>query len=265
MTAKDRSKHPRYKQLAETLIADVRAGKIKVGATLPGELELVDRFGVSRHTVREALRMLGELGLIERMQGIGTVVKARESNEAYVQTIRTPAELMRYPAESRLEVVAVAEIRATRKLAPLLGCPTGARWTQVSAVRRLQDADSDASTGGGRGRAICWTDVYVLPEFAGVARLIGRKSQPVYELIEEKFGEKVASVQVDLRAGLIPPVLATALDVSPGSASLTVVRRYTGQSKRVFEVSISEHPAERYTYSLELKRGWHSGDAWTQG
>jgi GntR family transcriptional regulator len=265
MTAKDRSKHPRYKQLAETLIADVRAGKIKVGATLPGELELVDRFGVSRHTVREALRMLGELGLIERMQGIGTVVKARESNEAYVQTIRTPAELMRYPAESRLEVVAVAEIRATRKLAPLLGCPTGARWTQVSAVRRLQDADSDTAAGGGRGRAICWTDVYVLPEFAGVARLIGRKSQPVYELIEEKFGEKVASVQVDLRAGLIPPVLATALDVSPGSASLTVVRRYTGQSKRVFEVSIAEHPAERYTYSLELKRGWHSGDAWTQG
>ena len=57
MTAKDRSKHPRYKQLAETLIADVRAGKIKVGATLPGELELVDRFGVSRHTVREALRL----------------------------------------------------------------------------------------------------------------------------------------------------------------------------------------------------------------
>lgn len=207
--------------------------------------------------------MLGELGLIERMQGIGTVVKARESNEAYVQTIRTPAELMRYPAESRLEVVAVTEIRASRKLAPLLGCPTGARWTQVSALRRLRDADVTA--GGSRGRAICWTDVYVLPEFAGVARLIGRKSQPVYELIEEKFGEKVASVQVDLRAGLIPPVLATALDVSPGSASLTVVRRYTGQSKRVFEVSISEHPAERYTYSLELKRGWQSGDAWTQG
>jgi GntR family transcriptional regulator len=265
MTVKGRAKTPRYKQLAETLIADVRAGKIKVGATLPGELELVERFGVSRHTVREALRMLGDLGLIERMQGIGTVVKARESNEAYVQTIRTPAELMRYPAESRLEVVAVTEIRASRKLAPLLGCPTGARWTQVSALRRLRDADADATVGGSRGRAICWTDVYVLPEFAGVARLIGRKSQPVYELIEEKFGEKVASVQVDLRAGLIPPVLATALDVSPGSASLTVVRRYTGQSKRVFEVSISEHPAERYTYSLELKRGWQSGDAWTQG
>ena len=265
MSAKDRAKQPRYKQLAETLIAEVRAGKIRVGSTLPGELELVDRFGVSRHTVREALRMLGELGLIERMQGIGTVVKARESNEAYVQTIRTPAELMRYPAESRLEVVAVAEIRASRKLAPLLGCPTGARWTQVSALRRLCETDADGAVIGSRGRAICWTDVYVLPEFAGVARLIGRKTQPVYELIEEKFGEKVASVQVDLRAGLIPPVLATALDVSPGSASLTVVRRYTGQSKRVFEVSISEHPAERYTYSLELKRGWHSGDAWTQG
>ena len=41
-----------------------------------------------------------------------------------------------------LEVVAVTEIRASRKLAPLLGCPTGARWTQVSALRRLRDADA---------------------------------------------------------------------------------------------------------------------------
>jgi DNA-binding GntR family transcriptional regulator len=263
MVTELREKQPRYRQVADALLADVRAGRIKVGATLPGELELVERFAVSRHTVREALRLLGDLGLIERRQGVGTVLRSRESNEAYVQTIHSPEELMRYPAESRLEVVATAEVRASRKLASLLGCPTGTRWMQISCLRRMAPGVETGSQG--RGRAICWVDIYVLPEFAGVARLIGRRSEPVYELIEQKFGEKVDQVNVDLRARLLDPVLATALDVSPGSPSLTVVRRYIGRSRRLFEVSVSEHPAERYTYSLELRRGWQPGDARPQG
>lgn len=263
MTARLSEKQPRYRQLADELLADVRAGRIRVGDTLPGELELVERFGVSRHTVREALRLLGELGLIERRQGVGTVLRSRESNEAYVQTIRSPEELMRYPAHSRLEVVATQEARANRRLAAMIGCTVGSRWMQISCLRRM--APASGAAGQGKGRAICWVDIYVLPEYAGVARLIGRRDEPVYELIEQKFGEKVAQVNVDLRARTLDPVLATALDVAPGSPSLTVVRRYTGRSRRVFEVSVSEHPAERYTYSLELRRGWQSGDAWTQG
>lgn len=263
MRTSAREHEPRYRQVADRLLADIREGRIRVGSTLPGELELVERFGVSRHTVREALRLLGERGMIERRQGVGTVLRSRESNEAYVQTIRSPEELMRYPANSRLEVIATQEVRASRRLAGLIGCLTGARWVQISCLRRM--APDSAGAAEAKGRAICWVDIYVLPEYAGVARLIGRRDEPVYELIEQKFGEKVAQVNVDLRARTLDPVLATALDVAPGSPSLTVVRRYVGRNRRIFEVSVSEHPAERYTYSLELRRGWQSGDAWTQG
>jgi DNA-binding GntR family transcriptional regulator len=261
MRTRPDEKQPRYRQVAEALLADVRAGRIRVGETLPGELELVGRYGVSRHTVREALRVLGELGLIERRQGVGTVLRSRDSSEAYVQTIRSPEELMRYPPQSRLEVVATQEVRASRKLAATIGCPVGSRWMQISCLRRMAPLPGTAKAG--RARAICWVDIYVLPEYAGVARLIGRRNEPVYELIEQKFGEKVARVTVDLRARTLDPGLATALDVAPGSPSLTVVRRYWGRSRRVFEVSVSEHPAERYTYSLELRRGWQAGDTST--
>ena len=83
----------RYEQVAETLLESIRTGKLPVGATVPGELELVTQFGVSRHTVREALRRLEGLGLIGRHQGIGTVVKAREPQQSYVQSVRSPEEL----------------------------------------------------------------------------------------------------------------------------------------------------------------------------
>jgi GntR family transcriptional regulator len=39
---------PRYRQLADTLIRDIDAGKYRVGALLPPEFELSDRYGVSR-------------------------------------------------------------------------------------------------------------------------------------------------------------------------------------------------------------------------
>jgi DNA-binding GntR family transcriptional regulator len=246
----------RYEQVAEALIGEIRARRIGVGETLPGELELTERFGVSRHTVREALRRLEELGLIDRQQGVGTVVRARQPTQSYVQTVRTPAELLQYPPESKLVVVGTGEVRSTRKLARQLGCATGAKWFRISCLRRLKDSKVP----------ICWVDVYVLPDYASIADQIGRR-QPVYEAIEQRFGQQVAAVEIDLRAGLIAPEIAKPLDVAPGTPSLTVIRRYHGPDRRLFEVSVSEHPAERYTYSLQLKRGWQSGapGGWSAG
>ena len=110
----------RYQQVAESLLADIRSGRLPVGCTLPGELELVEQFGVSRHTVREALRRLEELGLIGRRQGRGTVVQARQSAPAYVQSVRSPAELLQYPEDARLALVSSAQVRTGRRLARLL-------------------------------------------------------------------------------------------------------------------------------------------------
>jgi citrate lyase subunit beta / citryl-CoA lyase len=182
----------RYEQVAETLIGEIRGRKIGVGDTLPGELELTERFGVSRHTVREALRKLEELGLIDRQQGVGTVVRARQPVQSYVQAVRSPAELLQYPPESKLVVVGTGDVRTTRKLARQLGCATGTKWFRISCIRRLRDSKVP----------ICWVDVYVLPDYASIADVVGRR-QPVYEAIEQRFGQQVAAVDIDIRAGLV--------------------------------------------------------------
>mgnify|MGYP002778515996 CR=1 FL=1 len=247
----------RYQHVAESLIADIRAGRLAVGDTLPGEIELTTQFSVSRHTVREALRRLEDLGLIGRHQGVGTVVKSRQPTQSYVQAVRSPAELLQYPAESKLSVLATEEVRLGRKLARQLGCPTGSRWMRISCLRRLRESRLP----------ICWVDVYVLPEHAAVADVIGRRAQPVYELLEQRFGQKVATVDIEIKGGTVPPHMLEALEVAAGTPSLTLVRRYAGPDQRLFEVSVSEHPADRYTYSLQLKRGWQSGanGGWSAG
>lgn len=245
---------PRYKQMAETLMANIRSGQFKVGELMPGEHELVSQFGVSRHTVRESLRMLEELGLIERHRGHGTVVKAKQSAPSYVQMVSSPNELLQYPKDSKLKVIETENVVANRALARKLHCRSGTAWLRIGAIRKLTS-----------GLPICWTDVYVLPEYADVATKIGRRHRPVYEIIEQMFDEQINDVEIDICADVLDSEKAKLLEVEPGSPSLTLIRRYVGRGQRQFEVSVSQHPAEHYNYSLKLKRGWQSGGGWTEG
>ncbi len=236
---------PRYRTLADRLRTDLRRGHFKVGARLPGEIALSAQFGVSRHTVREALRRLEADGLIERRRRLGTRVRASAPAERYVQTLSALDGLLQYPEESRLHVVDCRAIRAGARLARLLGVTVGSRWQRIRALR----------IAGPEGGVLCSTVVYVLPDYAAVAAHIGRDASPVYALIERLFAEHVAQVQVQLRASCLAGPVARTLSVPTGSPSLDVVRRFYGRAGRVVEVSVASHPAERFTYSFEVQRG----------
>ena len=187
---------PRYRALAAVLQKDLLAGKFPVGSVLPGELELVARHRVSRHTVREALRCLEEQGLITRKRGIGTVVTALESLPGNVQRLASPAEWMRYPEGSRLVVLATDEIVADGELASSLACKRGTHWCRVRALRRLK---------GRGGVVIGWSDIYLPKEYAAVAISVGKAGGYVYEAIEKRFGTRVETVEVELRAEVPVP------------------------------------------------------------
>lgn len=66
------SKQPKYRQIVESLRANISAGHYRDGARLPSEAELVRRFGVSRMTVVKAMQQLQQEGLLVRRTGSGT-------------------------------------------------------------------------------------------------------------------------------------------------------------------------------------------------
>jgi GntR family transcriptional regulator len=75
---KEQRKSSRYRDIATELQKEIRLGSTPVGELLPTETELMARFGASRQTVREALRIITEQGLIVRRAGLGSVVIATE-------------------------------------------------------------------------------------------------------------------------------------------------------------------------------------------
>jgi DNA-binding GntR family transcriptional regulator len=66
--------NPLYRQIAEQLRAQINSGELAPGGQLPTELELRERYSASRNTVRDAIKWLTSLGLVETRPGQGTFV-----------------------------------------------------------------------------------------------------------------------------------------------------------------------------------------------
>ena len=251
--ARSSSRLPLYRQISDTLLAGIRDGKFPVGTFLPGELELIDRFDASRHTIREALRVLEDMGLVKRQRGRGTLVLSTKASPAFVQMVRSPSELFSYPDSSIFRTLSDERITADKPLARELGCQVGDQWVQISGLRTLGD----------EGMPICLANVYVIPEYGSIAMRLGGSSRPVYEMIAETFMESIENITIRLTAGVLSEQKAAVLGVEPGSPSLSVSRFYQGRGGRIFEVSISEHPASNFSYNFEFTRGWQTADHWS--
>src|SRR5262252_9797844 len=70
---------PRHLQIQRVLRARIESGEWEGDRPIPTEMELLDEFGVSRTTIREALGVLAREGLIIRHRGRGSFVRPQPS------------------------------------------------------------------------------------------------------------------------------------------------------------------------------------------
>ncbi len=243
MPAAAPSAAPRYQQLAERLRREIAAGKYAVGAMLPPELELSGRHGVSRHTVREAIRRLADMGLITRHQGIGTRVKALQVEPRYTASLTDVADLFQYTQRTRLKVLAEHRVEADAALAALLRCKPGQRWLKFETCRYPI----------GAAPPIAYTEIYILPAYGRIRARLEGSGVWVYGLIEEHYGERIVEVQQEIGAVAIPARVARLLGAKPRSPGLHVVRGYFGSGERLLSVSVNVYPAERFKLSTRWR------------
>jgi GntR family transcriptional regulator len=235
---------PLYKQVVRKLLADIETGKLPIGTRLPAENDLSKQLGISRHTVREALRQLRSDGTITSRQGSGWVIADAGQPSRYIHAVSDLSELLQYAAETRLSIDRSEFIEADAKLASRLNCSPGREWLLLEGLRYGADRDSP----------IGWTQVYVHASYGRIRNLVGKRAGPVSSWIESEFGEQVIEVRQTIRATNIPEHLAEILGAEAGSPALEVERVYLTSRDKVIEVAFSIHPAERFSYFVSLRR-----------
>lgn len=234
----------RYRLIADEIAARIRAGTYPLGAQLPVEHDLAASFGTSRQTVREALRVLADKGLIMRRAGSGTTVINADARTLFTLSLGDLGQLLSYPEGVVRHHLSSGPCTVDGKTAMLLGCETGTSWFRIRALRYE----------AGRSQPLCWVDIYVAPPFAAVAKSRGIERVPVVEQIERRFGQRVDSAEVDISLGRVAADMAEKLEVKAGSPALVVVRRYAGASGQPFEITVSTHPEGRYTHRMRLRK-----------
>lgn len=237
-------KPARYRLIAEELATQIRSGTYALGANLPVEHDLAKQFDTSRQTIREALRVLSDQGLIARRAGFGTTVINSGARPVFVLSLGNLGQLLSYPDGVARRHMSTGPYVADATTAALLGCPEGAEWMRVRAIRYEN----------GRDEPLCWVDIYVAPQFASIASKRGAERQTIIEQIEKSFGQKVEAAEVDFAVGRVPREMAAELQVQAGSPALTVVRRYLGAAGEPLEITISIHPENRYTHRMRLRK-----------
>jgi|YNPMSStandDraft_1061717.scaffolds.fasta_scaffold21491_3 DNA-binding GntR family transcriptional regulator len=240
-----RPKAPLYQRIETQLREAIAEGRYPVGSLLPTEAELCERLRVSRHTVREALRRLKDAGLVERRQGAGTLVIAREPDRVFVQTVRDISGLFQFAADTVLVLDSVQPSPLSEEEAAACGARTGERWLRCQGVRRTRE-----------GRPIGPVTALVAPRFAAVSALLPETlTAPIYSYIEKRFGVPVAEVVQEISAGLLPAAVAPLFGKKGRPVGMRFVRRYLDAAGEVMLVSFNWHLAERFTYVTRLRRG----------
>jgi len=160
ITSNSTEKIPAHVPVYNMLYAGIINGLYKDGDQLPSETALSETYSVSRHTVRLALAILNEDGLIQKSQGKGTVVtyrgKGENPNQLHIYNpliqcakeeidaidisynYGPPTEV----AQRRLGIKATEIVMASNQVYSVGGKPVGHAFIQIP-VKHINDVDVD--------------------------------------------------------------------------------------------------------------------------
>jgi len=234
---------PLYKTLANALAQRIYEGDWAVGSHLPSEAVLCNSFTASRHTLRHALQTLERDGMVLRRQGAPTQVISRRKVRRFTQSFNSPVDILSYPRNTYRQNTIEEFIELDKPQSEMIGDAVGSSWYHIGAIRKQRDTEE----------VIAWTDIYILPQFASLTSEPEHSQVMVFEQIEKKYGTRIDRAEVDVYAIGVSFDIAKKLGLKVHDPCLAIVRRYFDNQDKLFEVTFTYHPHNKYTYKMEFK------------
>ncbi|MFC4279139.1 GntR family transcriptional regulator [Achromobacter aloeverae] len=233
----------KHAMVARALMQDIASGKYPVGAQLPSEPDLVAALGVSRQTIRTALRYLRDVGLISGSQGVGSFVRASAPSRRYGYAFDSVTDLVQYAADTVMRVLSRREITLTAEQAEWLGRKQGEAWWQVHTLRVT----------AGLGEPVASSVILIPYVFGQVLDEAEHSSEAIFSLIERRMGESITEIRQSISIARADDAHAEVLGVPPGDAVMCMERRYFGRTGDLLEVTRTLHPAEKFQYDMRVR------------
>lgn len=233
---------PLYHQIYLVLRQQISDGDLNNGDTLPGELDLAARFGVSRITIKRALDELARDGLVTRSRGRGTTVTNTTPRPPMRASFQGQMEdLLSMGLETEVDLIDFNYVPASEDVARALDCAAGIDVQRSVRIRR---------TGAG---PLSHLTTYVPAEIGMLFDRNALAIKPLLAILED-CGVRVASADQTITATLADTVTARRLDMSVGGALIKVTRVVVDTDDRPVEYITALYRPDRYQYRMSLSR-----------
>lgn len=126
--------------MSEELEAEILNNHLEPGLKLPNEPELMSRFGVGRHTLRQAMANLETKGLVRIEQGRGTFVHDEMMHYQISMRTRFAQNLIEQGRDPSSEVLSALEVRPTATVAEMLKLGEDEQVYKIEILSRADDA-----------------------------------------------------------------------------------------------------------------------------
>lgn len=183
---------PAYRAIADSIRDDILSRRLVPGDRLPVETELAERFGVSRSTVREALRELASQNLVETTRGAtgGTFVVV-PSAASLVQSLSMGIELL--AGSTDLNVAQMLEARELLEVpAARIAAERADDERRDHLDRYLSSRRQEAEQGG---ELIANWNFHSLVLKAAANPLLELMAEPIFHVLQTRFASIRASAQ----------------------------------------------------------------------
>lgn len=227
-----------YVQIADRLAREIAEGRHKPFERLPSEQSLMERYGVSRVTVRQAIGLLARQGLVEPKQGKGTFVAGPVVRHELADLRGFYDELVRSGNPPKTRLLKFEPREADAQTEVLLGAGPG----EAMFLKRLYLLETHPFA-----LARAW-----LPPIAKAISWQQAETNPLYSILENLLGQRVTRADVSIIARETDAEEARLLELPPRSPVLVMQRASYSPEGKGLEYSQFTVRPENYRFCLSV-------------
>lgn len=234
------SKLPLHIQVEELLRKLIVLPQFDNGALLPKEVELANKLGISRSTIRQATNKLENEGLLNRKKGVGTTVaKKKALSTGLDHWYSFTQEMKEKGIDVRNMFIKTELVRADEKIANFFKIDTGRSIFKLSKLKGTGDDP------------IVYFESFFHPRI-GLSRE-DDFSIPLYPMLENKYGVVVVRSNENILAKLAGR-MGTKLKISAQAPILFRERFVYDPGDRPIEYNVGYYRSDKFTYSIDIKK-----------
>lgn len=231
-----------YARVEEVLAKEISKGLFRVGQQIPNEDQLIERFEVSRITVRRAIANLVRRGLLEIRRGKGTFVCLPRIVQELTELSGFVEDMLALGRKPTARVLGREIVAANGRVAEHLHLSKG---QQVVRIRRVRIAD---------GTPVSFDETFLPLEIGKKIMNDNLRTEPIFTLLEQKYQVPLIEAEYKLEAVAADPTAAAALCIPQGSPIFQIERTSFTNGNRPVDYETLSYRGDLIRFVTRLAR-----------